>query len=92
MVPRACPGSSEGLAHFPWHSAQLSAQPSSGSQCEVAFAGSYATPCLNTMFTFRTSEMFADGSPSMTTRSACFPAAIDPIADRFVERIRALPV
>jgi len=44
----------------------------------INLAGSYPTPCLNTSSTFRMSETFADGSPSITTRSACMPAAIEP--------------
>src|SRR4029078_11253556 len=44
----------------------------------ISFAGSKPTPRLNTVSTLRTSAIVFDGSPSMTTRSACLPAAIDP--------------
>src|SRR5262249_34021678 len=44
----------------------------------ISFAGSKPTPCLNTVSTLRTSAIVFDGSPSITTRSACLPTAIDP--------------
>ncbi len=45
----------------------------------MSFAGSYPTPCLKTVSTFSMSLGVVVGSPPITTRSACFPAAIDPI-------------
>jgi hypothetical protein len=45
----------------------------------ISFPGLKPTPCLKTVSTLRISLMFADGSPSRTTRSACLPFAIEPI-------------
>ena len=56
----------------------------------ISFAGSKPTPCLNTVSTLRTSAMVVDGSPSMTTRSACLPAAIDADARVASEILRAV--
>src|SRR5215471_7313254 len=41
----------------------------------ISFVGSKPTPCLNTVSILRTSEIVFDGSPSITTRSACLPIA-----------------
>src|SRR6266550_1827384 len=43
-----------------------------------SFAG-YSTPDRKVITVLRTSEIEARGSPSTTTRSAAFPAAIDPV-------------
>src|SRR5690349_15523769 len=45
----------------------------------INFPESYPTPSLNTVSTFSISSILFDGSPLITTRSACLPAAIVPI-------------
>jgi hypothetical protein len=42
-------------------------------------AGSYAMPSLNTVSIFSISAMLVEGSPAMTTKSACLPGAMVPI-------------
>src|SRR5262249_19383019 len=41
----------------------------------MSFAESYPTPFLSTISTFSMSLIFAEGSPSITTRSTCLPTA-----------------
>jgi len=45
----------------------------------ISFCGSNPTPFRKTISTRRTSPIVFDGSPATTTRSACLPAAIEPI-------------
>src|ERR1700722_16915518 len=45
----------------------------------ISAAESYPTPSLKTVSTFSMSSIFFDGSPLITTRSACLPAAIVPM-------------
>src|SRR5271163_4495724 len=42
----------------------------------ISFLESKPTPALNTISTFSISSMFLEGSPLISTRSACLPAAI----------------
>src|SRR5579859_5248996 len=61
--------------HWPLHYLM----PTSPRTDSISFAESYPVPSLKTVSTFSMSSIFFDGSPLMTTKSACLPGAIVPI-------------